>query len=195
VKAPGKGGPLFGIISNRSTSACSGLTPAELFPRVFDQNLPDQPAEDTRLPASRRRGEGDRRLRPAYCPSRCSPDALVLGALPVVERVFDLIRLDVNGSRTPPIKRRWVQRGAGTFLHGGTLARKTQTGPVAWLLQVQKHTCPHCGAVYEVRPGKECGRHTYRTAVCAHCGDVMAEWDRYRRIKRPAKLERARQTG
>jgi hypothetical protein len=129
VKAPGKGGPLFGIISNRSTSACSGLTPAELFPRVFDQNLPDQPAEDTRLPASRRRGEGDRRLRPAYCPSRCSPDALVLGALPVVERVFDLIRLDVNGSRTPPIKRRWVQRGAGTFLHGGTLARKSANRP------------------------------------------------------------------
>jgi hypothetical protein len=89
------------------------------------------------LPASRRRGEGDRRLRPAYCPSRCSPDALVLGALPVVERVVDLIRLDVNGSRTPPIKRRWVQRGAGTFLHGGTLAENPQTGPVAWLLQVQ----------------------------------------------------------
>jgi predicted RNA-binding Zn-ribbon protein involved in translation (DUF1610 family) len=59
-----------------------------------------------------------------------------------------------------------------------------------------KHTCPHCGAVYDVRPEKQCGRHTYRTAVCSHCGDVMAEWDgctrRYRRIKRPARLEQAR---
>jgi ribosomal protein S27E len=58
------------------------------------------------------------------------------------------------------------------------------------------HTCPHCGAVYVVKPGKQNRAHAYHTATCSHCGDVMAQWDggarRYRRIKRPRGLEHAR---
>ena len=59
-----------------------------------------------------------------------------------------------------------------------------------------KHTCPHCGAVYVVKPGKENRARNYHTATCSHCGDVMAQWDGgtrcYRRIKRPPGLEQAR---
>src|SRR5438034_728292 len=50
------------------------------------------------------------------------------------------------------------------------------------------HTCPHCGARYEVTH-KRRGEPAYHTAVCSYCGDVMAEWDgctrHYHRIKRP----------
>jgi transcription elongation factor Elf1 len=40
----------------------------------------------------------------------------------------------------------------------------------------ETHTCPHCGAVYEVRirhlPDRE-----QDDAYCDVCGEVMAEWD------------------
>jgi phage FluMu protein Com len=59
----------------------------------------------------------------------------------------------------------------------------------------EKHTCPHCGAVYEVTRGKQNRTPAYRTAICSHCGDVMAEWNggarRYRRIKRPRGIDHA----
>jgi predicted RNA-binding Zn-ribbon protein involved in translation (DUF1610 family) len=51
-----------------------------------------------------------------------------------------------------------------------------------------KYTCPHCGAVYEVRAPRR-GKASYHTATCSYCGDVMAEWNgparHYHRIKSP----------
>jgi len=51
-----------------------------------------------------------------------------------------------------------------------------------------KHTCPHCGAVYEMS-GARRGKGSYHTATCSYCGDIMAEWNgparHYHRIKSP----------
>src|SRR5947208_14990470 len=56
-----------------------------------------------------------------------------------------------------------------------------------------KHSCPYCGAIYEMRVRR--GSHrTYHTAVWSFCGDVMAEWHgfvrHYRRIGRPRSAAR-----
>ena len=62
------------------------------------------------------------------------------------------------------------------------------------MLRSRKYTCPHCGAIYEVRKERQ-GRFTYHIAVCSYCGDVMAEWEgctrHYRRIGRPRSVTRA----
>jgi hypothetical protein len=61
--------------------------------------------------------------------------------------------------------------------------------------KAQKRSCPHCGALYEVHRSVQNGPRQYRTAVCTHCGDVMAEWEgrirHYRRIGRPKSSAQA----
>jgi hypothetical protein len=61
--------------------------------------------------------------------------------------------------------------------------------------KAQKRSCPHCGALYEVHRSMQNGARKYRTAVCTHCGDVMAEWEgrirHYRRIGRPKSSTQA----
>jgi hypothetical protein len=61
--------------------------------------------------------------------------------------------------------------------------------------KAQKRSCPHCGALYEVHRSVQNGARQYRTAVCTHCGDVMAEWEgrirHYRRIRRPKRSTQA----
>jgi hypothetical protein len=54
-------------------------------------------------------------------------------------------------------------------------------------------SCPHCGAVYEVKVRSD-SKSDYRNAVCSYCGDVMGEWRgkarHYRRTGRaPDKMQ------
>jgi transcription elongation factor Elf1 len=61
------------------------------------------------------------------------------------------------------------------------LMRRTRKGLAGWAKRgifdlMMTHTCPHCGAVYEVTETKEafCDKDT---ADCQECGKEMAQWN------------------
>ena len=100
------------------------------------------------------------------------------------------------------IRRRYFRSGdrsaqsprAGTFACGPTFSEQ-RACIMPTSAKAQKRSCPHCGALYEVHRSVQNGPRQYRTAVCTHCGDVMAEWEgrirHYRRIRRPKRSTQA----